>query len=256
MLNNPEKCLEVAAKCIEIHRRVSSFIREGMKLYEIDNFIKDNLIDLKCRSAFLGYRKGLSKFPCQACLSVNDCIVHGTAGSYSDPLKATDLLKIDIGVIYDGYISDLGWSYAIKEKTEQTDKLMRCGKEAIKRGISKVGYNLPIDDYSKTVQDCIEKEFGLFVIEYLGGHFFGEKLHEKPFVPNSLQSPVGSLFPVGTIAIEPMIGYSTGRITQKGWPIYTADGSLSSHFEHNLLITEKETVLLSVEMEKLPEIIG
>lgn len=257
MNDNLEALQESAAKCIELHNRVATFVKEGMKLFQIDDFIKKNLKELGCRSAFYGYKSGrLPPFPAQACLSVNDCIVHGTPGYYTLPLKATDLLKVDIGVVHKGYISDLGWTYAIKEKTESTEKLIRCGKEAIRRGIAEVGYNKPINAYTRAVQECVETDYSLFVIEALGGHFFGKRLHESPFIPNSGYNPSEERFPLGTVAVEPMIGLTTGEAVFDGWPVCTQDGGYSSHFEHNLLIRESEVILLSVDLEKVPEIIG
>jgi methionyl aminopeptidase len=253
---NLEKYYLAASKCTELHQRVCCFLKEGMKLTDLDSFLKKNFLDLKCKSAFYNYRRGILTFPCQACYSINDCIVHGTAGCYDKPLKTSDLIKIDIGVIDNGIISDLGWTYALKEKTENSEKLIRAGKESLNKGIEKIKFGKPILDFALTVQNCVETEYGLHIIRGLGGHYFGKSLHQPPFIPNCGDILISDVFSEGTIAVEPMIGLTTGRTISKGWPIYTIDSSLSSHFEHNLAIFKDKTVLLSEKMNELPEIIG
>ncbi|VAX41392.1 hypothetical protein MNBD_PLANCTO03-563, partial [hydrothermal vent metagenome] len=94
-----------AAQCVvETHRRITDYLRVGLTLAEVDAFVARTLDDLKCRSCFLGYKiPKTPAFPSHACLSVNDCIVHGTVGSYTAPLKRGDLLKVDIGVWHKGW---------------------------------------------------------------------------------------------------------------------------------------------------------
>ncbi|HBS29665.1 MAG TPA: hypothetical protein DEB06_09505, partial [Phycisphaerales bacterium] len=110
-----------AAQCVvETHRRLVSFVRRGHTLAEVDAEVARIFRGLGCRSCFLGYRVGrLPAFPSHACLSVNDCIVHGTAASHTEPLKEGDLFSIDIGVWHKGWIGDAAWTYAIGSVSEE-----------------------------------------------------------------------------------------------------------------------------------------
>lgn len=117
---------------VETHRRLASFIKEGMTLAQIDAFVGTTLADLGCRSCFLGYRVPRSPaFPSHACLSLNECVVHGTAGYTSKPLAPGDLISIDIGVVNKGWIGDAAWTYAIVERSEVGTNLMKAGSESI-----------------------------------------------------------------------------------------------------------------------------
>ncbi len=249
-----------AEKAIELHKRVSSFVKEGMKLFEIDAFMKSNIADLKCKSAFFLYSRNGLKFPSQACYSVNNCIVHGMAASYEPPLQAGDVLKIDIGVSFGGKITDVAWTYAIKNQTDLSKKLMDCGKESIQRGIKAIKPNGKIFYYAKAVQEYVESQ-GLSIVDNIGGHAVGKNLHEPPFIPNKINvtREQEQLFkPNKVYAVEPMI--STGKSfvfsMPKSWPIYTGDGSLSCHYEHNILVLENSVINLTEKLHELPDIVG
>lgn len=249
-----------ADKAVEMHQRVASFVKIGMMLPQVDQFVQKNLIDLKCKSVFHLYQRGRLKFPSYACYSVNDCIVHGTAAYRDKPLAFGDLFKLDIGLSFQGAIADVGWTYAMGEETEQTANLMKCGKESLRKGIEKIAVDQLISEFSRAVQKCVEG-YGFHVIKGLGGHGIGVNLHEPPYIPNCMSdfsNPTSKFQKNGHIAVEPMLSVGTNRLANKKneWPIFTADGSLSVHFEHNLFVGEKETVLLSKSLWDLPEIIG
>lgn len=256
-----------AAQCVvETHRRIADFLRVGQTLAQIDTFVAKTLADLKCSSCFLGYSvPGLPKFPSHACLSVNECVVHGTAGYYVKPIVEGDVLKIDIGVSHKGWIGDAAWTYAFKHQTPQAKKLMDCGKESLHRGVLELKPGNMYIHWAQAVQGHVEKECGFHLIRGLGGHGYGRKLHGPPFVSNVVPSFPGEwpdalmrCFPGTLVAVEPMIAVGTGETTQKprAWPVFSADASMTVHYEHDVLITEKGPRVLTEGLESLPDIVG
>lgn len=264
---------DAAQNVVETHRRLSRFLRMGQTLAEIDRFVARTLDELGCRSCFLGYRQGrLPAFPSHACLSVNDCIVHGTAASHTLPLKPGDVLKIDIGVWFRGWVGDAAWTYVFGEPTDEVARLTVCGKESLRRGIAALRPGEPYLNWARAVQECVEEPpprgFGFHLVRGLGGHGYGRRLHGPPFIANSV--PRGDLrfewpdglkpaLPGTLIALEPMIAAGTGETDDTGrtkrWPVRTADGSIAVHYEHDVLIAEDRVVILTEGLEELTDVI-
>lgn len=255
-----------AAQCVvETHRRLADWLHAGLTVAEIDRFVATTLADLKCKSCFLGYRVPKSPaFPSHACLSVNDCIVHGTAASHRAPLKAGDLLKIDIGVLHQGWIGDAAWTYSFGEPSPEVARLMDCGKRSIRIGIQALQPGAMLIDWASAVHRFVEQECKFHLIRGLGGHGYGRKLHAPPFVSNTLPTLPGEwpdaslrLRPGMLLAVEPMISIGSGRIVQDGhdWPLCTSDGSQSVHYEHDVLITESGPKVLTEGLDELNDII-
>lgn len=255
-----------AARCVvEAHRRVSAFLRPGLGLPELDRFIARTLEELQCRSCFLGYRMPRGPaFPSHACLSVNNCVVHGTAGSHAQPLRGGDVLKVDIGVVHHGWIGDAAWTYAFAPVSEEAARLMACGKEALRRGIAVLKPGTPYIEWARAVQTFVEQECGFHLVRGLGGHGYGRQLHMAPFVSNTVPAYAEEwpeayqpARPGTLLALEPMIAAGTGRTIQRPqeWPVYTADGSLAVHYEHDVLISDHGPVVLTEGLEQLRDVI-
>ncbi len=255
-----------AAQCVvKTHQRLVELVKAGMTLAQVDMLVAKTLADLDCRSCFIGYApRGMPRFPSHACLSLNECVVHGTATYLTRPLQRGDLLKIDIGVKHKDWIGDAGWTYAIQEASPLATRLMTAGKESLARGVTRLRPGAPLADWAAEVSTCVEREHKLFLVRGLGGHGYGQKLHEGPFVSNvpashdndwpesSMRCVTGML-----LAVEPMLAAGTGQIVSepRTWPIYTADGSLSVHYEHDVLVTETGPRILTEGMQSLPDII-
>jgi methionyl aminopeptidase len=260
-----------AQKVVETHRRLSSWLRPGQTLAQIDAFVAKTLEDLNCRSAFWGYRTGNhAPFPSYACLSVNNCVVHGTAGYYREPMKQGDVLKIDIGVVHRGWIGDAAWTYIYGQPTPAVARLAECGKESLRRGVAQLRPGNKFIEFARAVQGYVEDECGYHLIRGLGGHGYGQTLHAAPFVSNTLPTYSGEWPDAHTpctpgilIAVEPMIAVGTGLTVQNPgigrrveWPVFTKDGSLSVHYEHDVLITENGPRILTEGLEEIRDIIG
>lgn len=263
-----EDAAQRAAECVvETHRALSEWLRIGVRVPEIDRFVAETHRKLGCKSCFLGYRvRGVPPFPSHACLSVNSCLVHGTAASHVEPLVEGDVLKIDIGVTHRGWIGDAAWTYVFGEPTEVVGRLTACGKESIRRGIETLRAGRPLLDWARTLQGYVEGECGFYLARGLGGHGIGRTLHGPPFIHNTVPtgenlsevSDVSVLLRSGMLlAVEPMIGVGTGRVVQEqgGWPIHMADGSQCVHYEHDVLVTDAGPRVLTAGLEELSDII-
>ena len=254
-----------AQKVVETHHRIAAFLHEGLTLAQIDRFVFQTLEELGCKSCFFKYRAGgLPPFPSQACLSVNDCVVHGTAAYRLEPLKAGDVLKIDIGVRYRGWMGDAAWTYVFGEMSPEIKKLTDSGKESLAKGIEELRPGNTWLEWAKTVQRVVEDEYGFHLIRGLGGHGYGKKLHTSPWISNVVPSHPNEwpdankpIEPGALVAVAPMIGIGTGEITQgqRQWPIFTADGTNSVHYEHDVLVTSDGPRILTDGLQDVQDVI-
>lgn len=257
---------QAAQKVVDVHRSLAEFLRRGQTLGQVDAFVARRLEELRCKSCFLGYKQGRSPaFPSYACLSLNECIVHGTAGYITRPLETGDVLSIDIGVTHRGWIGDAAWTYILGETDEERTRLVRCGKESLQRGIRELRPGAKYIEFARVVQTCVEMECGYHCVRGLGGHGYGRKLHAPPYVANHVPSYAGewpdaltTVDPGTLVALEPMIAAGTPEIHQKArqWPVFTADGSLSVHFEHDVYVDEQGPRILTEGLDDLPEVVG
>ncbi len=260
-----ELAYEAAQRVVRTHERLVEFLRAGQTLAEVDAFVARTLVDLGCRSCFLGYKvPKCPAFPSHACLSVNECVVHGTAWSHRKPLATGDVLKIDIGVTYKGWIGDAAWTYVFGTPSDEVRRLMDASKRALVAGVAELRPGNTYLAWAKTVQRIVESEAGFHLVRGLGGHGYGRRLHAPPYISNVVPTAPGewsdanSPCRVGTlVAVEPMVAIGTNTVVQgRGeWPIYTADRSLSVHHEHDVLITDDGPRILTEGMEKLPDVI-
>ena len=256
-----------AAACVSrTHEAIAEFLKEGQTLAEIDSFVERTLNRLDCKSCFLGYKvRGHPPFPSHACISVNECVVHGTHDMTTKGISEGDLVSIDIGVRHQGWIGDAAWTYLIKSGDDVSHALLRSGRESLRRGVAAMQPGRPLIDWARAVQTCVEKESGFFLVRGLGGHGYGKTLHAPPFVSNVVPTYPGewgeawtTFKPGMLIAVEPMIAVSTTEIVSQGtaWPILTGDGSLSVHYEADVLITADGPVNLTADLFALPDVVG
>lgn len=254
-----------AQKVVEMHHRLAKWLRHGVTLAAIDAFVAKTLDEMGSRSCFLGYKAGRSPaFPSHACLSVNECVVHGTAGYLTRPMQSGDVLKIDIGVAYRGWIGDAAWTYAFDEPAPEVRRLMECGKRSLELGIDQLRAGRALIEWARVVQGHAETECGFHLIRGLGGHGYGRSLHSAPFVSNVVPAYPGEwpdaftpCKPGMLVAVEPMIAIGTGKTVQKAkqWPVYTADGSMSVHYEHDVLVTENGPRVLTEGLDEVKDVV-
>jgi len=229
----------------ELFDELRKMIEPGISTLELDGFAESYIRDRGGRPAFKGYQiPGLKPFPGTLCTSINDCIVHGIP-SRKAILKEGDLIGIDVGVVKDGYYGDAARSFAVGEVSEEAIRLMQITEEALARGIDAARAGNRVGDISHAIGSYILEQ-GYFAADNLTGHGVGRQLHEEPQIPNTGRAGYGPrLMPGMTLAIEPMVNIGTNRVKEKGWEFFTADGSLSAHFEHTIAITDADALILS-----------
>ena len=264
--NDVEAAKVSAQQVVEIHSALTDYLRAGLTLPEIDSFVGQKIRALKSKSAFYKYKiPGQPPFPSQSCLSVNDCVVHGTHIMEQAPLATGDLVSIDIGVMHQGWIGDAAWTWGVEEVTDENMRLMKAGRASLAAGVAAMQPNRPLMDFAKAVQQVVEKEYGFHLIRGLGGHGYGKTLHCPPFISNivpihpSEWPDAWRNFEEGMlIAVEPMLSIGTSQIENKRgtWPIFSADHSISVHYEADVLISDEGPIDLTEGLQDLPNIVG
>ena len=220
---------------------VAAFIQPGVTTREVDEFAAGRIKHYGAKSAFFGYRK----YPCHICISVNDQVVHGLANERQ--LRFGDIVSLDVGVIYGGYIGDTARTVAVGGCGVAAQRLMDVTERALYEAIAQAVPGNRVTDISRTIQNYVEGN-GYSVVREFVGHGVGRTMHEEPQVPNFVDPKSNQkLRPGMTLAIEPMVnaGQPGVKILNDGWTVVTQDGSLSAHFEHTVLITEGEPEILT-----------
>ncbi len=228
----------VAAKVLD---EIVDFIKPGITTQQVDNFAAERMMAHGAKSAFLGYRK----YPCHTCISVNEEVVHGMANERE--LKFGDVVSVDVGVRYNGFIGDNARTVAVGGCGVAAQRLMDVTEQSLYLGIAAAIPGNRVTDISRAVQNYVEGH-GFSVVREFVGHGVGRTMHEEPQVPNFVDRTMNDrLRPGLTIAIEPMVnaGCPDVKILKDGWTVVTRDGSLSAHFEHTVLITDGKPEILT-----------
>ena len=218
----------------EILDMVGERIKAGVTTNEINTWVHEYTIEHNAYPAPLGY----SGFPKSVCTSINDVICHGIPDD--TVLKDGDIVNVDVTCILEGYYGDANRMYIIGEATKEAVDLVRISKECLEKGIEQVKPYNTLGDIGYAIQQHAESH-GYSVVYDYGGHGVGLEFHEEPFVPHIGRKGEGMiLLPNMTFTIEPMIniGAPEADILEDDWTAVTADGSLSSQWEHTIRVTE------------------
>jgi methionyl aminopeptidase len=240
-----EKMRQACRTASDILDRVSDLVRPGISTKEIDEAAAVFMQEARVKSAFLGYRLGHRVFPGYICISLNDEVVHGIASQRR--VQYGDIVKLDIGVIEDGWVGDTAATVAVGMVDERVDLLMRVTENALERAIRIAHEGTRLGDICAEIEDEARRN-RLSVVREFVGHGVGRKLHEEPQIPNYGKRGSGPRLKAGmTLAIEPMVNLGTAavRLLDDGWTVVTADGLPSAHFEHTVLITKDEPEILT-----------
>jgi methionyl aminopeptidase len=197
---------------------------------------------------FKGYDAGTGRsFPASLCTSLNNEVVHGIPRK-ERIIREGDLLKLDIGMRFEGMVSDMARTLAIGVVTPEAKRLIDVTRQSLERGIAELHPGRPISRYARAVQDYVEEQ-GFSVVRDLVGHGVGRELHEDPQVPNYTSRHMHDFVVEKgmTLALEPMINAGTFQvdIAPDDWTFITSDGKLSAHFEDTVVITENGAEILT-----------
>jgi methionyl aminopeptidase len=233
----------ITAACLQM---IAESVRPGVTTKELDSLAEEFILSRGGTPEFKGYQG----FPASICTSPNAMIVHGIPGSYR--LKERDIISLDVGVRYDGFVTDSATTVAVGEVPEETERLLETTRRCLEAATEQARAGKHLGDIGHAIQALAESR-GFGVVRDLVSHGVGRKMHEDPQIPNYGQPGTGvRLLPGMTFAIEPMITLGTYdiRISEwDGWSIYTADGSLSAHFEHTVAVTENGPWVLTRDGE-------
>ena len=226
-----------------ILKELENFIKPGMSTADIDRFVEETIVGNGMIPTFKGY----GGFPASACVSVNEEVVHGIP-SRKRIIREGDIVSVDVGATYKGYVSDAARTYAVGSISEQAQRLIDVTRDSFFEGLKycKVGYRL--SDISHAIQKRAEGA-GFSVIRDFVGHGVGQNMHEEPQIPNYGRLGRGPRLTPGMVfAIEPMIceGDYDVETLSNNWTVVTLDGKLAAHYENTVVITDGEPELLTL----------
>lgn len=229
----------IAANALKL---AGAAIEPGVSTWEISHIARRYIEEQGATPTFLGY----GGYPASACVSVNNVVIHGIP-SKKHLIKEGDIVSIDVGATYDGYVGDNAWTFPCGKVSAEAQGLMDATRESLFEGIKAAVAGNRLGDVGSAVQQYAEAR-GYSVVRDYVGHGVGAKMHEDPSVPNYGTPGRGvRLLPGMTIAIEPMIneGVKEVKTLEDGWTTVTADGKLSAHFENSIAITPDGPVILT-----------
>src|SRR5213083_2924271 len=198
-----EKMRQACRTASDILDRISDLIRPGITTMEIDQSAADFMREAGVQSAFLGYRLGHRVFPGNICISLNDEIVHGIGSQRR--IQYGDIVKLDIGVVQDGWVGDTAFTVPVGMIDDRTERLLRVTETALRRAIEIMHEGTRLGDVCATIEEIATRA-------------------NEPMI-NS-----------GTAAV---------KLLDDGWTVCTADGMPSAHFEHTVLITRDGPEILT-----------
>jgi methionyl aminopeptidase len=221
--------------------------RSGMTTSDLDRIGGEVMVKNGARSGpSLVYR-----FPGVSCISVNDEVVHGVPSGRK--LRNGDLLKLDVTIQLDGFMADaaetiiVGENPATASSSTLGGRLAATAERAFREAMQVARAGHRVHEIGRAVEKCVTTD-GFHVIRDLCGHGIGHTIHERPSVPNWPDPSAQSLLTEGlVITVEPIIASKSGRTTlaKDGWTVRTVDRGLAAHYEHTLMITQGEPILLT-----------
>jgi methionyl aminopeptidase len=234
--------LKCAGRIIdEIFKSIERMDLRRMKTVDLNDRIDTLIRQRGALPAFLHYRG----FPKSCCISLNSEVVHGIPDDRR--IENGDIVKIDVGVNYAGYIADAARTFPAGKIAPEVRQMLDVTERALLDGVNAAQPGRHVSDISQAIQARVEKD-GYSVVRELTGHGVGKHLHEEPMIPNFVSNGPECLIKPGmALAIEPMVnmgGYDVVT-APNGWTILTRDDSLSCHYEDTVLILEHSNINLT-----------
>ena len=233
-----------------VHEAMAEMVRPGVTTAALNQRAEEIIRQHDAVPTFLGYpHTGRNDFPSSICASINEELVHGIP-SVKRWLEPGDIISIDVGATYKGWVGDSAWTYAIGEVDAESNALMEATEGSLWAGIAQAKAGNFLADISKAVETHVTQR-GFHVVREYTGHGVGQRMHEEPNVLNYVPAGVGKgprLKAGMTFALEPMVGVGTWRtkVMSDGWLVIMADGKRAAHFEHTIAVTDGEPEILTV----------
>jgi len=225
-----------------VRDKVAGKVGPGVTTAELADYAAELIRGQGAESAFLGYRG----YPGQICVSVNDAVVHGIPCCRK--LAFGDIVSIDIGVRYGGFIGDTATTVMVGVTDERVMELVATARRALEAGIANARAGGRLSDISHAIERTAV-EAGFSVVREFVGHGIGRRMHEDPQVPNFGVPGRGPKLRAGmTLALEPMLnmGEAGVAVQEDGWTVLTRDGQPSAHFEHTIAVCSGQAEVLTI----------
>ena len=236
-----DKMRRAGETAAEILNRLAELVAPGVATAEIDRAAALFMQEAGVQSAFLGYKK----FPGYICISINEEVVHGIGGPRK--IRYGDVVKLDVGIVRDGWIGDTAMSVPVGIIEPETERLLTVTEQIQDSAVQRVHAGRRLGDVSAYIEEQALSH-GYSVVREFVGHGVGRHLHEEPQIPNFGKRGTGPILRAGmTLAIEPMInmGKAKVRVLEDKWTVVTADSLPSAHFEHTVLVTDGAPEILT-----------
>jgi len=232
---------ESGKRLAQVLQAVIEAVKPGITTQDLDTLSERLIREAGGIPVFKGYGAGSGKpFPATLCTSLNEEVVHGIP-SAERVIREHDLLKLDIGMRFEGMVTDMARTIIVGTVPPETAKLVAVTEESLRRGIAALRPGARISAYASAVQGHVE-ENGFSVVRDLVGHGVGHELHEDPQIPNYVSREMEDVvLETGmTLALEPMVNMGTFavKVASDGWTFVTVDGQWSAHFEDTVVITD------------------
>lgn len=230
---------------------LSAFAVPGVSTEYLNDEALERMERYGAEPALLGYHPEFAPrpYPAAICASLNDVVEHGIPNEAPRILKEGDIIGLDTTIVFEGMVVDSGRTVAVGAVSPEAVKLIEVTKGALAAGIKAAHPGGRVGDISAAIEAFV-RPYGYGIVEELCGHGVGYAVHEAPMVQNTGQAGTGALLEPGLVlAIEPMLTLGSGDVVfdrKDGYTVRTTDGSLSAHFEHTVVITEKGVEVLTV----------
>ena len=221
-----------------VHQKMKEVIEPGISTKELDSIAHDIIRKERAVPTFLGYHG----FPGSICASINEQVVHGIP--HEDvKVKEGDIISIDVGATYAGMVGDGAWTYPVGEVSDECKRLLKATEESLYAGIAQMKAGNVLDDVSAAIEAVAVRE-KLGIVRQYGGHGVG---HEESFLFNYKVGDRTLLKQGYAIAVEPMLnlGGDDVVVADDEWTVSTADNMPSAHFEHSVLVTDDEPIIIT-----------
>lgn len=222
-------------------QKMQAELQPGITTAELDRLGAEFMLSHGAKSA----PQRVYNFPGYACISVNDETVHGVPGNRV--IAPGDLVTVDVTAELDGYMADAAVTIALPPVSPLAERLCRCTQSALQKGVANAQAGKKLNRIGQAVEAEVRRH-GFTVIRQLTGHGLGKTIHEEPTVPNFYHPKFSQTMAAGLVlAIEPIISSGSEAILTgpDGWTISTADGSLSAHFEHTVIVTRDGPLVIT-----------
>ncbi len=214
----------------------------GMTTRELDAIGEQLLARYDARSA----PKLTYDFPGSTCISINEEAAHGIPGERV--IQPGDVLNVDVSAELDGYFADTGGTKVVPPTNPQKTRLCNATHLALEHALFHARAGRPLHGIGAAIQRTAQT-YGFKVIANLGSHGIGRALHEEPeHIPGYFDPTDRRLLQQGmVITIEPFLSTKSRLVTESsdGWTLVGSPGNLSAQFEHTLIITQGEPIVVT-----------